>query len=117
MRVLAYRVAGLLALALGIVGMFLPLIPTVGPMMLAAFFFAKSNPAWEARILADPRFGPHIRAWRERGAISRKGKVAASAALAGSAALGFAIMRWPLSAIPSAVAVIVGAFLLTRPEA
>lgn len=117
MRAFAYRIAGLLALALGILGIFLPLVPTVGPMMLAAFCFARSNPAWEARILADPRFGPHIRAWRERGAISRRGKAAASAALLGSATLGLVLMRWPLSAIPSIVAAIVGTFILTRPEA
>jgi uncharacterized protein len=117
MRAIAYRIAGLLALAVGVVGIFLPLIPTVGPMILAAFCFAKSDPAWEARILADPRFGPHIRAWRERGAISRKGKAAASAALVASAGLSLALMRWPYSAIPSIVAVIVGTFVLTRPEA
>lgn len=116
MRKLAYRIAGLAALALGIAGMFLPLLPTVVFMLVAAWCFARSNPAWEARLLADPRFGPHIRAWREKGAISRKGKIAAGIALGASMALGLLLLAAPYSLIPAIAALTVGTFLLTRPE-
>jgi hypothetical protein len=84
-------------------------------MLLAAFCFARSNPALEARILADPRFGPHIQAWRTRGSISRHGKAAALVAFGLSAVLGGLLLRWPYAAIPAGVAVIGATFILTRP--
>ena len=64
-----YLYAGLLAVALGTVGIVLPLLPTVPFMILAAFCFARSSPALEARLLNHPKFGPHLVAWREKGAI------------------------------------------------
>jgi uncharacterized membrane protein YbaN (DUF454 family) len=112
---LAYRLLGFGSVALGLLGLFLPLLPTVPFMLLAAFCFARSNPALEARILADPRFGPHIRAWRTHGSISRRGKTAALVAFWASAAIGLAMLRWPYSAIPAGVAVLGSAFILTRP--
>jgi hypothetical protein len=112
---LAYRLGGILSLGLGFIGMFLPLLPTVPFMLLAAFCFARSNPAWEARILADPRVGPHIRAWRERGSISRRGKAAALMAFCASALVGLLMLRWPASAIPTGVALVGSTWILTRP--
>ncbi len=112
---LAYRLAGFLSLGLGFIGLFLPLLPTVPFMLLAAFCFARGSPTWEARILADPRFGPHIRAWREHGSISRRGKLAAVAAFSLSALLGLAMLRQPFAIIPAAVALIGSAWILTRP--
>ena len=44
---------GLLALGLGIVGVVLPIMPTVPFLLLAAFCFARSNPAWEQRLLKN----------------------------------------------------------------
>jgi uncharacterized membrane protein YbaN (DUF454 family) len=112
---LAYRAAGILSLALGFVGLFLPLLPTVPFVLLAAFCFARGNPVWEARILADPRFGPHIRAWREHGSISRRGKRAAVAAFCASALIGFVFLSWPAALLPASAAVIGSTWILTRP--
>lgn len=85
-------------------------------MLLAAFCFARGSPALEARILAHPRFGPPIRAWRERGSISRLGKVAAVTAFTASAAVGLAALSWPVSLVPTAVAVIGATWIVTRPS-
>jgi len=112
-----YLAAGILSVALGTIGIFLPLLPTVPFMILAAFCFAKSSPALEKRLIEHPRFGPHILAWREKGAVSRKGKWAATAAFAVSIALGFWMLAVPFSLIPLGVAVICGSWLWTRPEA
>jgi hypothetical protein len=107
---------GYASVALGTVGIFLPLLPTVPFMILAAFAFAKSSPALEARLLAHPTFGPHIRAWRERGAISRRGKAMALVALAASAMLGlFTLDGWSAFA-PLAVALVSGSWIATRPN-
>lgn len=110
-------VLGMISVALGVIGIALPLMPTVPFMLLAAFFFARSNPRWEQRLLTDPRFGPHIRAWRERGAISRLGKTAALTALFGSAIIGLLVLGAGWRFVPLGVAVICGTWIATRPTA
>lgn len=113
---LAWRLLGLSALGLGFVGLFLPLLPTVPFVLLAAFAFARGNPEWERWLLDHPRFGPPILAWRRDGSISRGGKAAAVAAFAASGALGLMMLRAPWSFIPAAVAVAGSAWILTRPS-
>jgi uncharacterized membrane protein YbaN (DUF454 family) len=61
-----WLLGGALALATGVVGIFLPLLPTTPFVLLAAFCFARGSPRWEAWLLAHPRFGPLVRDWRER---------------------------------------------------
>lgn len=112
---LLWRLAGFLALGLGLIGAFLPLLPTVPFVILAAFCFARGHPAWEARLLAHRHFGPHIRAWRERGSISRRGKAMALGAFALSAAIGLATLAMPLALAPVAAGLAGAAFILTRP--
>lgn len=112
-----YLAAGWLSFGAGTAGIFLPLLPTVPLYILAAFCFARSSPRLEAKLLSDPRYGPHLVAWREKGIVSRKGKIAASIAFAASIALGFAILTLPWSLIPPATAAICLGWLWTRPEA
>ena len=111
-----YLAAGWLALALGAIGVALPLLPTVPFVILAAFCFAQSSPKLEAWLIANPTFGPHIVAWRENGAISRKGKWAATAAFAFSIMIAFAFIDWPYWLAPCIVAVITGSWIWTRPD-
>lgn len=111
-----YLTIGLLSVALGFVGIALPLLPTVPFMILAAFCFARANPAWERRLLDHAHFGPHIVAWRTRGAISRRGKAMALVALVASSALGLLMLDvWP-ALVPAAVALVSGSWIVTRPS-
>jgi uncharacterized membrane protein YbaN (DUF454 family) len=112
-----WQAAGLAAFGVGTIGIFLPLLPTVVFYIMAAFCFGKSNPAWEARLLRDRRFGPHIIAWRERGAIARMGKIAAVLALTGSGIMGLVFLHGSWRFLPAAVAVLVGGWILSRPDA
>jgi hypothetical protein len=111
-----WNLVGLLALALGIIGIFLPLVPTVPFLILAAFCFARGNPAWEARMLDHPQVGPPIRAWRDHGVIPRRGKIAATIGFAGSIAWGFWLIVWPWSLLPPLVAAISLTWIWTRPD-
>ena len=111
-----YLIAGLVALALGAIGLFLPLLPTVPFIILAAFCFARSSQRLEAWLLAHPRYGPPIHAWRERGAISRRGKRAAYAAFALSILLSFLLLAWPWMLLPVAAALVSGSWIATRPS-
>ena len=71
---LIWLVAGILSFGAGLIGGFLPLIPTVPFMLLAAFCFAHSSERLHGWLVNHPRFGPQIRNWREHGAISKPAK-------------------------------------------
>lgn len=112
-----WTLAGLISLAIGIVGAVVPLLPTVPLMLLAAFCFARGSDSFHRWLVDHPRYGPAIRDWQAHGAISRRGKRAAVLAIA----LAFAIsvlLGVPLYALAmqAAVLAIVLAFILTRPE-
>jgi hypothetical protein len=113
---LLWLLLGGLSLAFGLVGAFLPLLPTVPFVLLAAFCFARGHPPFEAWLLRHPTLGPPILAWRERGAISRRGKRAALLAFGLSAALGLYLLPWPWALLPTLVAGIGGWWVWTRPE-
>jgi len=111
-----YLIAGFASLVLAGFGVVLPLLPTVPFVILAAFCFARSSPALERRLLEHRVFGPHILRWRERGAISRKGKRAALVAFAVSIVLALVFSPLPWSLIPIAAALIGGTWIWRRPE-
>ncbi|NIR37004.1 MAG: DUF454 domain-containing protein, partial [Actinobacteria bacterium] len=60
-----YLVLGLASLGIAFIGIFLPLIPTTGPVLLAAFFFARSSDRLHTWILDHKRFGPFVRDFQE----------------------------------------------------
>lgn len=107
---------GGVALVLGGIGMFVPLLPTVPFLLLAAFCFARSSERLHLWLLAHPRFGEPIRDWQERGAIGRRAKWLATASIAVtfgvSVALGLAV--WVL-AVQALVLLGVALFIWTRP--
>jgi hypothetical protein len=66
--------AGWVALALGFVGVFLPLLPTTPFLLLAGACFVRSSPRIHARMLAHPRLGPFLEQWRRERSIPRAAK-------------------------------------------
>jgi uncharacterized protein len=108
--------AGLTAVALGAIGAFLPILPTVPFLLLAAFCFARSNPVWEQRLLDHPTYGHSLRQWRERRAISRRAKVAAVGAMSVGAAVTWFTLGWPWVGISLAILAISGSWIWTRNE-
>ena len=111
-----FFIAGCIAFVLGLIGIPLPLLPTVPFMILAAFCFAKSSVRIENWLLNHARYGPPIRQWRDHRSINRRGKWGATIAFLFSIALGFAFLQWPHSLWPLAAALISGTWIWTRPE-
>jgi len=77
-----YLLLGLATTGLGIVGAFLPLLPTTPLLILATWFFARSSPRLERWLLDHPRFGALLRSWRDQGAIPRRAKILACCGIA-----------------------------------
>lgn len=106
------------SLLCGLIGVVLPLIPTVPFLLLATFCFARSSERLHNWLLDHPRFGGPIRDWQQYAAISRRAKglatVSCLAVLGLSLALG---LRWQLIAIQALTLSCVLVFLWTRPNA
>ena len=66
---------GLLSLGLGILGIFLPVLPTTPLLLLAAALFLRSSRPLYDRLLNHPRLGPYIRNFMEHKAIPLRVKV------------------------------------------
>ncbi len=87
---------GFVSLAIGIVGIFLPLLPTTPLVLLAAFFFSKGSPRLQAWLHQHPRFGPAIREWQEDRVIRPRAKVLAVIAITISFCVPLFVMNLPL---------------------
>jgi len=68
---------GTVFVVIGVVGIFLPLLPTTPFMLLAAACYAKSSSRFYNWIMNNRIFGPIIREWREHRSIPRKAKYTA----------------------------------------
>ncbi len=101
---------GAVLVLLGIIGAFLPLMPTTIFLILAAGAFARGSPRLEAWILNHQTFGPSVRNWRERGAIPRRGKLFATVGIVFGYGF-FHVTTSPTLALATAVAVILLAIL------
>ena len=72
---------GLICVGLGLIGIIVPLLPTVPFMLLAAFCFARSSERLHNWLLSHPRFGSSITDWQDRGAIHPMAKRYATASI------------------------------------
>ncbi|MFV0470729.1 MAG: YbaN family protein [Paludibacteraceae bacterium] len=69
------------SLGLGILGVFLPLLPTTPFLLLSAALYAKSSDRLYQWLLNHPILGSYIRDFREEKAIALKVKVVAIATI------------------------------------
>lgn len=60
--------------ALGLVGVALPGIPTTPFLLLASYFFVRSSPALHQRLLRSKLFGPTLRDWQRHRGVKRRTK-------------------------------------------
>ena len=111
-----YLAGGLTALGLGVIGVVLPIMPTVPFLLLAAFCFARSHPEWARRLYDHPTYGAGLRDWRDRRAIRRRAKVSAIIAMSIGAAFTWFTVGFPWVWISLAVLTIAGTWIWTRAE-
>lgn len=108
---------GIVCVALAIIGAFLPLLPTVPFLLLAAFLFARSSDRLHDWILSHRTFGPVIEDWRRSGAIRPRAKRIATVSIVAlpvlSALLGVSAFIFIIQLVILSVVLF---FIWTRPS-
>jgi hypothetical protein len=131
---LGYLLAGWTAVALGIFGVIMPLVPGVPFFVLAAWCFSRGSMRVHDWLVGNRWVGPPIRNWRDHKVIPLHGKIGALLGLVSSViVVGFLLPQhpavaaeewlmpvvdagWPLPAIVGAINTVVGAYILSRPS-
>lgn len=93
----AYLIAGLIAAAIAVVGVFLPLVPTTFPLIVSSFCLIRSSPVLERKLLRNRLLGPYMKYVDGNTPMPLKAKVLSLA------------MMW--------VGVLIGAYFIARSEA
>ena len=117
MRRIIYLSIGWLAVGCGVLGTFLPIIPTVPFLLIAVWAFGRSSDHLRERLLSNPVFGPDIRRWQEQGAIRRPAKFLAVGMMAASVGIA-ALLHIPAYAIALQASIlgVAALFILSRPD-
>ena len=104
-------------LALAIVGIFLPGLPTVPFLLLTAWFAARGSDRLHSWLYAHPHLGKLLIDWEQQKAISRTSKVIAVTMLTASWAVMYHRLDnvWLLAGI-AALFVVIATYLVSRPE-
>lgn len=112
-----WTAAGAVSLALGVLGIFLPLLPTTPFVLLAAFCFSRGSDRVEAWLLSHPRFGPMVADWRARRAIPMRAKQLAWVMMALGSSWSWWVMPSPWRWLPPLICLAVATWMWRLPTA
>ena len=107
---------GLVTAALGLLGAFLPILPTTPFLLVAGACFARSSPELHRRMLAMRAFGPYLEQWQREHTVPPEAKRRAY----GLVVVTFAVSIWLVDAtglriLIAAIGVALLAFLASLP--
>ena len=105
------------SLALGIIGAFLPVMPTVPFVLLSAFAATRGSDRLRGWLVSHPKFGSAILDWEQNGTVSRQAKrFAIGMMCVSSVSMAIFAPRWWMAAIGIGVMALVALWLWRRPE-
>lgn len=115
-RVLVFLL-GVTSLLLGLIGAFVPLLPTTPFLLLSAWCFLKSSKTAHSWLHRQPFISKTLKNWNEHRAISRQSKVLALLFISGSLVLIFLKVNHPVLKLSvSALLLGVCVFIISRTE-
>lgn len=113
----AWKLLAYASLALGVIGIVVPGLPTVPFVLLSAFAAGRGSERLHARLLGHRQFGPIIRDWEKHGAVSRRSKWLAVSMMSVCAVIMFLTSPklW-MALTGTAIMTVVAIWLWRRPE-
>lgn len=113
-----YLSGGVLFVAMGVIGIFVPVWPTTIFFIMALWAFKRSSPPLEAWLLNHRLFGQTLRDWEESRSMRTRAKVVSISAIWLCLAISCAMTQKPFVwAILGAVGLALTLYLWTRPTA
>lgn len=109
LKQIVFAAGGIAMVALAAVGVFLPGIPTVGPLLLASFMFTKSSPRLEQRLIRNRFFAKYLPYLDGTQQMSAKAKLATIATMWASILISCLLLHFGAKSSPWLVPVVVGA--------
>ena len=92
----AFLALGSIALALGLLGIFLPLLPTTPFVLLAAACYARGSRRFYDWLIANRTFGPIILEWERHRSIPYRTKITAIVLMSTTLAISITFFVQPL---------------------
>lgn len=117
MKRLALVTLGWISLIVGVIGIFLPLIPTTGPLLLAAVCFDRSSPRFHSWLMNNRYLGGYIRNYQQGRGLPLLQKICTIGLLWVTIIISmvFAVSAWWGDALLAAVAIAVTVHIVTLP--
>ncbi len=85
---------GWLSVGMGVIGAFVPGMPTTVFLLIALYCFSRSSPRLEAWLLGHPRFGAPLRNFRENRGMPKAAKMAALVSMWTAVSISSASLLW-----------------------
>lgn len=112
-----FFILGWISISLGVLGVFLPILPTTPFAILAAYLFSKSSEKYHQWLLNQKIFGPMIKQWEEHGVISLRAKILATVMM--TLLFGYTLIFVPVNIIIKCIVTAIGLavmwFIWSRP--
>lgn len=109
---------GWLFTGLGMIGVFLPLLPTTPFLLLALWCFARSSRRFHSWLLNHSRFGPLLRDWEQHRVIPLRAKLVAVTSMGAAMVwmVGWSAAPWPAIVGMGVVCAFGAWYVLSRPS-
>ncbi len=115
---LVYLALGWLFFGLGILGAFLPVLPTTPFMILSLWAFSNSSERLRSWLYTHHIFGPSLQRWQEHRVIPARAKMASIGAMSASFAylMFFSDLAWPWLLATGGLMAYGAFYILTKPS-
>ncbi len=107
---------GWIMVALGFIGVFLPILPTVPFLLVAAFCFERGSPKMHLWLTNHPLLGPPIRDWNRDRVIRPRAKALAVGCIGVGIGASIHFRDFPIwiKVLMAAVAILASLFILLQ---
>ena len=117
MKNIALKILGSMSFALGVMGVFLPLLPTTCFILLSAWAFSRSSPRFYRWLYYQSPFANSIQSWQQHKIVPRKVKVIATLSIAFSLVISSVLISSQVVLMTLAVGLsVLVAYLWTRED-